>query len=101
MDPISVTRALSVCAVVTPLQHREYDDNRRMRLLTSLYGPLRQGCAKGVHYVAVESPRRTPCLAKLAHALRCLELQAVASGIPYLLTDRVVPVRNAGSREAR
>ncbi|MGE8130079.1 hypothetical protein ACQKQD_24165 [Methylobacterium sp. NPDC080182] len=97
MNPITVLRTLSVCAVVTPLQHRERDDDWRMELLTSLYGPVRAGRTLGVHYAAVESPRQTPCLARFVQAVRRREIQAVASGIPGRLRDRVVPVRNVGA----
>lgn len=97
MNPISILRSLSVCAVVTPLQHRDHDDIWQMERMTSLYGPIRSGRTNGVHYVAVESPRQTPSLAKFSHALRRRELQAVASGIPNRLKDRVVPVRNVAA----
>lgn len=97
MNPHTALMALRVSAAVTPLQHRQRDADWRMRLLTSLYGPVRPGGAIGVHYVAVESPRKTPCLAKFVLAVRRREIQAVASGISNLLRDRVVPVRNAAA----
>lgn len=98
MYNLTILNALRTGAAITPLKNHTPDlEWVLMKRMTSLYGPIRPMGSSRTHFVAIESPRRNPPLARYAGDLIERGIRQMANGQLRHPSDLAVPVPNVAA----